>query len=80
MKENLDHYYTPLDTDLQNLANSDWPAFVKLVGEDNIRNAKICILRKRGKSLNEIAIKLRTTKRVAERSCGKCHQNGADTY
>lgn len=68
-----ERYYTELDIHLQNLAASDWPTFVQLVGEKAIRNAKICVLKRRGKSLNGIANRLRITKRIAEENCKKCH-------
>lgn len=74
--ENEDKYHTPLDVQLQNLALLDWPTFCKLIGPDNITNAKICILRRKGKSLNQIAINLSVTKRKVEVNCGKCNVFG----
>lgn len=65
-------YYTELDLQMQNLAALDWPAFVLLIGEENITNAKICLLKGRGKSLNQIAYKLAVTKRKVEYNCNKC--------
>lgn len=73
--ENLDKYYTPLDKDLQQLAVMDWPLFVQLVGEDCIKAAKVCILKRRGKSYNQIATSLHTTKHVViykAKSCEPC--------
>lgn len=67
-----DRYYTELDKDLQQLAILDWPAFVDLVGFDNIKAAKICILKSRGKSLRQTAYKLDITKGQVEYACKKC--------
>lgn len=67
-----DKYYTDLDKDLQQLAAVDWPTFVQLVGEDFILSAKICILKSRGKSLNQIANKLSVTKSKIETRCKRC--------
>jgi hypothetical protein len=72
--KNQDKYYTPLDLQMQNLAAIDWPAFVLLIGEENIRNAKICLLKGKGKSHNQIANKLSITRRTAEYNCNKCHE------
>lgn len=72
MHENQDKYYTELDKNLQDLAAIDWPAFVQLVGPDNIMAAKICILRKSGKSYNQIAMKLHTTKASARWNSENC--------
>jgi hypothetical protein len=69
---NNDKYYTELDKNLQQLAIMDWPAFVELVGYDNIKAAKICILKSRGKSYSQIANKLRITKDTAIYRSGKC--------
>ncbi|RFM30027.1 hypothetical protein [Deminuibacter soli] len=67
-----DKYYTDLDRDLQQLALVDWAAFVQLVGEETITSAKICLLKTRGKSLNQIATRLNVTKNQAEYRCKKC--------
>lgn len=74
--ENQDKYFTELDKELQQLSLVDWPTFVKLIGEDTIVAAKVCILKSRGKSLNQIANKLAISKRQVEGRCGKCHQSG----
>jgi hypothetical protein len=66
-------YDTELDKELQKLAQEDWAGFVALIGENNYTSAKICILRKRGKSLKHIAIKLRKTiKTVRYAASNKC--------
>lgn len=72
MLENQDKYYTELDRQLQNLASTDWPTFVQLVGPLCIMGAKICILRNKGKSYNQIATNLRTTRRIAQHRSGNC--------
>ena len=53
-----DKFYTELDKELQQLALTDWSTFVKLVGEDSVTSAKICLLRSRGNSHAAVAIKL----------------------
>lgn len=72
MNENQDKYFTDLDKELQQLALVDWPAFVKLMGEDNITSAKVCLLKSRGKSQNQTAIKLNTTRETVRWACKKC--------
>jgi len=70
---NDDKYYTQLDIELQQLAAIDWPAFVKLVGEDAITSAKVCILKSKGRSLNQIANKLSITRDKVRYDCNnKC--------
>ena len=61
-----------LDVQLQNMAAVNWEGFVSLVGAKNIRKAKICLLRRKGKSLNQIANKLSITKRQVDYNCNKC--------
>lgn len=72
MSENLDMYYTPLDKDLQQLAVMDWPLFVQLIGEECIKSAKICILKQRGKSHQQIAISLNSTKGTVRYRAENC--------
>ena len=64
--------FTELDKELQGLALVDWSAFVRLVGDDAITSAKVCILKSRGKSLNQIGSRLDITKNQAQYQCGKC--------
>ena len=70
--ENQDKYFTALDMDLQQLSSVDWVAFVKLVGEDAIVAAKVCLLKSRGRSLNQTASRLHITKSQVETRCKKC--------
>lgn len=67
---------TTLDAQLQEIALADWEHFVELIGDKAIRRAKICLLKRKGKSLNQIAVKLHITKRMAEHSCNNCHTEG----
>lgn len=70
---NQDKYHTQLDQELKDLAATDWQAFVDLVGFENVRKAKVCILMRKGKSLNQISIRLGITKHQAEYACAnKC--------
>lgn len=72
MSLNQDKYHTDLDKELQQLALIDWATLVNLIGEDAIMAAKVCLLKKRGKSLVQIASKLRTTKSKVETRCKHC--------
>lgn len=67
-----DKFYTDLDKQLQDLAALDWPAFVRLIGEENIVAAKVCILKSKGRSLNQIGVRLSITKSKVETRCKKC--------
>lgn len=69
---NAQKQFTELDKELQGLALVDWSAFVKLVGDDAIVSAKVCILKSRGKSLNQIGSRLDITKNQAQYQCAKC--------
>lgn len=71
--QNQDKYFTDLDKDLQQLAAVDWPAFVELIGEESVISAKICVLKSRGKSQNQIALRLNITRSKAQRNCQTCH-------
>jgi hypothetical protein len=73
-----DKFYTDLDRQLQDLAACDWPAFVRLIGEENVTTAKVCLLKAKGKSIRGIAIRLAVAKHQAEYDCKKC-PNNSDT-
>lgn len=62
MALHLDKYFTSLDEDLRNLAAMDWSTFAIIIGEEAILCAKICLLRSRGNSLQQIANRLEITK------------------
>lgn len=61
-----------LDKELQSLSTSDWDAFVQLIGPDHYMAMKICILRAKGKSYNQIAVKLQTTYHIALYRAAQC--------
>lgn len=63
---------TELDRQLQEIASHDWEKFVKIMGEKNIMAAKICILRAKGKSYHQIALRVGTTQKVVRNRSGKC--------
>lgn len=63
---------TELDKTLQEIALMNWPQFVQLIGDDPIRKAKICLLRRGGKSYGEISQKLDVTIDAARWNCNKC--------
>lgn len=73
--ENTTRNNTKLDKQLQEMACQNWTGFVKLIGENNVMAAKICILREKGQSYNQIALKLRTTFSVARTKSSKCECN-----
>lgn len=74
MSREDDKYFTDLDKQLQELALVDWATFSKLIGEDALIAAKICILTSRGNSIGKIQIKLNvsTSKVRWWRDDGKC--------
>ena len=63
---------TDLDRKIQEIALSNWEQFVNLIGEDAIRNAKICLLRQDNHSYGEIKNKLGITADQARYGCTKC--------
>jgi hypothetical protein len=58
-------HFTQLDDDLRNLAAMDWATFAEMIGPEAILSAKICMLRSRGNSLQQIANRLEITKETA---------------
>lgn len=66
---------TDLDKKLQEIAVLNWKQFAALIGEDALRAAKICLLRKNGKSYGEIQQKLDITENQARYGCNKCETN-----
>lgn len=63
---------TDLDKKLQEMATKNWPQFVALLGEDAIKSAKLCLLRKNNKSYGEIMIQLKISKQNARTMAKKC--------
>lgn len=63
---------TPEEEQLQQLALTDWAEFKKLLGIDAILGARVCMLRKKKASLNQISIKLNLTKHQVRTRCAKC--------
>jgi orotate phosphoribosyltransferase-like protein len=50
---------------LQNSALCNWDAFINLIGAQSILAAKICLLKSKGYSLQQIANRLHITKETA---------------
>lgn len=67
-----DKYFTELDMDLQRLAAVDWPAFVKIIGEEAILSAKVCLLKSRGKTQAQIATRVNIPLHKAQYRSEKC--------
>lgn len=65
---------TELDKKLQEIALSNWPQLVQLVGEDAILAAKICLLRQNKASYGEIENRLGITKSHVRYHCNKCEE------
>ena len=60
-----------IDKELQEMAFNRWEEFKQLTGLD-ITNFIICNEKKKGKSLNQIAITARVTKSKVQRVCKVC--------
>jgi hypothetical protein len=63
---------TELDRKLQEMAINNWDQFVHYLGQDAIRSAKICLLRKGGSSYGQISVKLGLTTNEARYGCRRC--------
>lgn len=50
-----------VEKELKDLAISDWEQFIQIVGDDFMVTAKARLLRLKGKSWQQISIKLETT-------------------
>lgn len=68
----MSNHFSELDKDLQQLALVDWQTFVQLIGEDAIVSAKVCILKSRSKSLQQIGSRLNITKNQVRNRCKQC--------
>lgn len=66
---------TELDKKLQEMALTNWPQFVQMIGADAVVTAKICLLRQKKASYGEISIKLGVTENQARYGCSKCDSN-----
>lgn len=63
---------TDLDKELQEIASRDWPKLVKMIGEDGIIVAKVCLLRQRDKSYKQISNRLGISEKQARSRCYSC--------
>ncbi len=61
--------HSELDKRLQQLATTNWEQFMEIVGKDFIITAKARLLRKEGKSWQQISVKLETTPSKARTAC-----------
>ena len=68
---------TELDKTIREIALNNWEQFVQLMGKEAITNAKVCLLRQKNKSYNEIANKLRITETQSRYACKKCEEKKA---
>lgn len=62
---------TELDKKLQDIAISDWKQFLEIAGDDFIITIKARVLRKEGKSYQQISMKLSITPAQARYACKK---------
>ncbi len=65
-----------LDEKLKKIASENWEEFLRIVGDDSIVIAKARLLRKEGKSYNQISIKLSITESKARYACNKDDKQG----
>lgn len=64
---------TELEKHLQELAVTDWNKFIELTGIDTVQ-VSICLQRKKGKSMRQIAQKTGMPVGTVQRRCKKCMQ------
>lgn len=62
---------TEIDERLQEMAKTDWKKFMEIIGEDSILIAKSRLLRKEGKSYQQISLKIGTTISQVRHACNK---------
>jgi hypothetical protein len=63
---------TELDHKLREMALTNWAQFVQFIGKDAITSAKVCLLRQRQQSYQQISIKLSISEKQARYACDKC--------
>ncbi len=61
-----------LEGELQSLAVENWPEFIRLIGDEAVTIAKVCTLKKKGKSIGQIANRLNIPKSTAHDKCKRC--------
>lgn len=64
---------TELDKELQKMALMNWEQFVALIGEDAIKKAKVCILRKEGNKYEYISMVMKLSKNQVQYACSSCN-------
>lgn len=55
-----------IDEELQQLARLQWEIFITLIGPDAVVTAKVHLMKRKGKSINQIARILKITKSQVE--------------
>lgn len=60
------HPIVDIDEELKSIAMLQWEIFITLIGPDAVLTAKVHVMRRNGKSINQIARKLKITKSQVE--------------
>lgn len=55
-----------IDEELKSLAMLQWQIFITLIGPDAVMTAKVHLMKRKGKSINQIATRLKITKSQVE--------------
>jgi hypothetical protein len=63
---------TELDTQLRELALTDWPRFIELMGEDAINKAKICLMKRQGRTIRYMAFRVKMPQSTTGLACQRC--------
>lgn len=63
---------TDLDKQLQEIASKNWQQFAALIGDDAIKRAKVCLLRGKGKSYQQVSMKLGLSENQVRYACNTC--------
>lgn len=65
---------TELDHKLREMALHNWAQFVQFIGRDAITSAKVCLLRQRQQSYQQISKKLNISEMQTRYACDKCKE------
>lgn len=63
---------TELDNQLRELALTNWPKFVELLGDDAVNKAKICLMKKQERTIRYMAYRTGMPLSTAHDQCKKC--------
>ena len=63
---------TELDTQLRELALTNWPAFAELIGSKAVNKAKICLMHKENRTIRYMSYRTKMALETVREQCMRC--------